>query len=122
MAPRAAVAFGPRATSKIQNMHFDRLAIVGMELSRLSRCNKAWHQPVDVCGIFNTLLCDQDGVYDSTDGNDRLLLGMKGAMSEIDNGPSLSMRGSSGLFTGGAIAVNFERSPVDFRLGSTTTG
>ena len=39
---------------------------------------------MNVCGIFNTLLCDQDGVYDSTDGNDRLLLGMKGTMSEFE--------------------------------------
>ena len=58
--------------------------VLGLELSRLSRNNKDWHQLVDVCGIFNTLLCDQDGVYDSTDGNDRLLLGMKGAMSEFE--------------------------------------
>ena len=58
--------------------------VLGLELSRLSRSNKDWHQLVDVCGIFNTLLCDQDGVYDSADGNDRLLLGMKGAMSEFE--------------------------------------
>ena len=58
--------------------------VLGLELSRLSRSNKDWHQLIDVCGIFNTLLCDQDGVYDSTDGNDRLLLGMKGAMSEYE--------------------------------------
>jgi DNA invertase Pin-like site-specific DNA recombinase len=58
--------------------------VLGLELSRLSRSNKDWHQLVDVCGIFNTLLCDQDGIYDSTDGNDRLLLGMKGAMSEFE--------------------------------------
>jgi len=58
--------------------------VLGLELSRLSRSNKDWHQLVDVCGIFNTLLCDQDGVYDSTDGNDRLLLGMRGAMSEFE--------------------------------------
>ena len=156
-APLVISAFGPRATSKIQGTHFDRLAIVyvrqsspqqvienresrerqyalaqfaqrlgwpaervliidedqgisaktaenrsgfqrlmaevslnhvgivlGLEISRLSRCNKDWHQLVDVCGIFNTLLCDQDGVYDSGDGNDRLLLGMKGAMSEFE--------------------------------------
>ena len=56
--------------------------VLGLELSRLSRSNKDWHQLVDVCGIFNTLLCDQDGVYDASDGNDRLLLGMKGAMYE----------------------------------------
>lgn len=58
--------------------------VLGLELSRLSRSNKDWHQLVDVCGIFNTLLCDQDGIYDSSDGNDRLLLGMKGAMSEFE--------------------------------------
>src|SRR5271156_4692010 len=58
--------------------------VLGLGLSRLSRSNKDWHQLIDVCGIFNTLLCDQDGVYDSTDGNDRLLLGMKGAMSEFE--------------------------------------
>jgi DNA invertase Pin-like site-specific DNA recombinase len=58
--------------------------VLGLELSRLSRSNKDWHQLVDVCGIFNTLLCDQDGVYDSTDSNDRLLLGMRGAMSEFE--------------------------------------
>ena len=54
--------------------------VLGLELSRLSRSNKDWHQLIDVCGIFNTLLCDQDGVYDPLDTNDRLLLGMKGAM------------------------------------------
>jgi transposase-like protein len=58
--------------------------VLGLELSRLSRSNKDWHHLIDVCGIFNVLLCDQDGVYDSTDGNDRLLLGMKCAMSEYE--------------------------------------
>jgi DNA invertase Pin-like site-specific DNA recombinase/transposase-like protein len=58
--------------------------VLGLELSRLSRSNKDWHHLIDVCGIFNTLLCDQDGVYDPLDTNDRLLLGMKGAMSEFE--------------------------------------
>jgi DNA invertase Pin-like site-specific DNA recombinase len=58
--------------------------VLGLELSRISRSNKDWHQLIDVCGIFNALLCDQDGVYDSLDSNDRLLLGMKGAMSEFE--------------------------------------
>ena len=58
--------------------------VLGLELSRLSRSNKDWHHLIDVCGIFNTLLCDQDGVYDSLDSNDRLLLGMKGAMNEYE--------------------------------------
>src|SRR6201992_3006100 len=58
--------------------------VLGLELSRLSRSNKDWHQLIDVCGIFNTLLCDQDGVYDPLDSNDRLLLGMRGARSEFE--------------------------------------
>ncbi len=58
--------------------------ILGLELSRLSRCNKDWHQLTDVCGIFHSLLCDQDGIYDPLDSNDRLLLGMTGAMSEFE--------------------------------------
>jgi DNA invertase Pin-like site-specific DNA recombinase len=58
--------------------------VLGLELSRLSRSNKDWHQLIDVCGIFHTLLCDQDAVYDPLDSNDRLLLGMRGAMSEYE--------------------------------------
>jgi DNA invertase Pin-like site-specific DNA recombinase len=58
--------------------------VLGLELSRLSRSNKDWHQLIDVCGILNTLLCDQDAVYDPLDSNDRLLLGMRGAMSEYE--------------------------------------
>jgi DNA invertase Pin-like site-specific DNA recombinase/transposase-like protein len=58
--------------------------VLGLELSRLSRSNTEWHHLIDVCGIFHTLLCDQDGVYDALDSNDRLLLGMKSAMSEYE--------------------------------------
>jgi DNA invertase Pin-like site-specific DNA recombinase len=58
--------------------------VLGLELSRLSRSNTEWHHLIDVCGIFRTLLCDQDGVYDALDSNDRLLLGMKSAMSEYE--------------------------------------
>jgi DNA invertase Pin-like site-specific DNA recombinase len=58
--------------------------VLGLELSRLSRSNTEWHHLIDVCGIFQTLLCDQDGIYDPLDSNDRLLLGMKSAMSEYE--------------------------------------
>jgi DNA invertase Pin-like site-specific DNA recombinase/DNA-binding transcriptional MerR regulator len=77
-----------------QRMGFQRLMtevslnhvgiVLGLELSRLSRSSKDWHQLIDVCGVFQSLLCDQDGVYDALDSNDRLLLGMKGAMSEFE--------------------------------------
>lgn len=58
--------------------------VLGLELSRLARSCKDWHHLVEVCAVFDTLLYDQDGVYDANDSNDRLLLGMKGAMSEFE--------------------------------------
>jgi DNA invertase Pin-like site-specific DNA recombinase len=58
--------------------------VLGLELSRLARSCRDWHHLVEVCAIFDTLLYDQDGVYDANDSNDRLLLGMKGAMSEFE--------------------------------------
>jgi len=51
--------------------------VLGLETSRLARSNKDWHQLLEVCALFQTLLADQDGVYDPTDYNDRLLLGLK---------------------------------------------
>src|SRR5262245_8965995 len=56
----------------------------GLEMSRLARSNKDWHQLLELCAIFRTLLADQDGLYDPTDYNDRLLLGLKGTMSEAE--------------------------------------
>lgn len=58
--------------------------ILGLETSRLARSNKDWHQLLEVCSIFQTLIADQDGVYDPTQYNDRLLLGLKGTMSEAE--------------------------------------
>ncbi len=58
--------------------------IFGIELSRLARSNKDWHQLIDVCGVFQTLLGDEDAIYDPLDSNDRLLLGMRAAMSEYE--------------------------------------
>ena len=58
--------------------------VLGLELSRLARSCKDWHHLVEVCAVFDTLLYDQDGIYDAHDSNDRLLLGLKGAMSEYE--------------------------------------
>ena len=58
--------------------------ILGLEMSRLARSNKDWHQLLELCALFRTLLADQDGLYDPTDYNDRLLLGLKGTMSEAE--------------------------------------
>jgi DNA invertase Pin-like site-specific DNA recombinase len=58
--------------------------ILGIEMSRLARSCKDWHQLLELCARFRTLLADADGLYDPTDFNDRLLLGLKGTMSEAE--------------------------------------
>jgi DNA invertase Pin-like site-specific DNA recombinase len=58
--------------------------IVGIEMSRLARSNKDWHHLLEMCAIFGTILADEDGLYDPRDPNDRLLLGLKGTMSEYE--------------------------------------
>jgi DNA invertase Pin-like site-specific DNA recombinase len=58
--------------------------ILGLEMSRLARDDDAWHRLLQLCAIFRTLLGDQDGLYDPTDHNDRLLLGIKGIMSAAE--------------------------------------
>ena len=57
--------------------------VLGREMSRLARSSKDWHHLLEVCALFGTLLADQDGVSDPSDPNDRLLLGLKGTMSEV---------------------------------------
>ena len=58
--------------------------ILGLEMSRLARSNKDWHQLLELWAIFRTLLADADGLYDPTDYNDRLLLGLRGMMNEAE--------------------------------------
>lgn len=58
--------------------------ILGVEMSRLARSNKDWHQLLELCALFGTLITDLDGVYDPAQYNDRLLLGLKGTMSEAE--------------------------------------
>jgi DNA invertase Pin-like site-specific DNA recombinase len=55
--------------------------MLGIEMSRLARSCKDWHQLLELCACFRALLADADGLYDPTDFNDRLLLGLKGTMS-----------------------------------------
>jgi len=58
--------------------------ILGVEMSRLARSCKDWYHLLEVCALFRTLIADQDGVYDPSQYNDRLLLGLKGTMSEAE--------------------------------------
>ena len=61
-------------------------AVLSLEASRLARNNRDWHQLVDLCSLTSTLIIDQDGIYDPRQLNDRLLLGLKGTMSEFELG------------------------------------
>ena len=58
--------------------------VMGLEVSRLARNNADWHRLLEICGLTETLILDEDGVYDPKNFNDRLLLGMKGTMSEAE--------------------------------------
>jgi DNA invertase Pin-like site-specific DNA recombinase len=59
-------------------------AVAAREISRFARNNKDWHHLVELCRMFDTLLIDQDVVYDPRRANDRLLLGVKGSLSEYE--------------------------------------
>jgi len=58
--------------------------VMGLEVSRLARNNADWHRLLEICALADTLILDEDGVYDPTAFNDRLLLGLKGTMSEAE--------------------------------------
>jgi DNA invertase Pin-like site-specific DNA recombinase len=58
--------------------------VLGLEVSRLARNNADWHRLLEICAMSATLICDEDGLYDPADFNDRLLLGLKGTMSEAE--------------------------------------
>ena len=61
-------------------------AVFALEASRLARNNRDWHHLVDLCALTETLLIDCDGIYDPRQLNDRLVLGLKGTMSEFELG------------------------------------
>src|SRR5215212_8268191 len=58
--------------------------VLALETSRLARSSADWHQLLDLCALTGTLIADADGVYSPGDFNDRLLLGLKGTMSEAE--------------------------------------
>ena len=58
--------------------------VLGLEVSRLARNSTDWHRLLEICALTNTLILDEDGLYDPADFNDRLLLGMKGTFSEAE--------------------------------------
>ena len=83
-----------RSGSGISRPGFERLlaaicegrvgAVFAIEASRLARNGRDWHTLIEFCGLVNAIILDEDGVYDPRLPNDRLLLGMKGTMSELE--------------------------------------
>jgi DNA invertase Pin-like site-specific DNA recombinase len=58
--------------------------VLGLEVSRLARNSSDWHHLLEMCALTQTLILDEDGLYDPATFNDRLLLGLKGTMSEAE--------------------------------------
>src|SRR5262245_23085638 len=58
--------------------------VLGLEVSRLARNSSDWHQLLEICALTRTLILDEEGLYDPATFNDRLLLGLKGTMSEAE--------------------------------------
>lgn len=85
---------GRSGTGAVERPGFGRLltavcsgsvgAVLALEASRLARNNRDWHHLIDLCAMAGTLVIDHDGVYDPSLLNDRLLLGLKGTMSEFE--------------------------------------
>ena len=85
---------GRSASGQVARAGFERLvaevslgrvgAVAARELSRFARNSRDWQQLIEVCRIVDTLLIDQETVYDSRRSNDRLLLGLKGSMNEYE--------------------------------------
>jgi len=80
--------------SGVRRLGFERLlaaicegrvgAVLTIEVSRLARNGRDWHTLLEFCGIINCLIVDEDSIYDPRLVNDRLVLGMKGTMSEME--------------------------------------
>lgn len=85
---------GQSGTSATHRAGFQRLAadvslgkvgaIFSLEVSRLARSSADWHRLMDLCALSDTLIVDEEGIYDASDFNDRLVLGMKGTMSDAE--------------------------------------
>ena len=85
---------GRSATSVVDREGFQKLVtqvglnragiVLGLEVSRLARNNADWHRLLEICALTDTLILDEDGLYDPSHFNDRLLLGLKGTMSEAE--------------------------------------
>ena len=87
--------------------------ILGIEMSRLARSCKDWYQLLELCAVFQSLLADQDGLYDPRQYNDRLLLGLKGTISEAEL-HIIQQRMSQGRFNKAKRGELFNHPPIGY--------
>ncbi len=86
---------GHSATTTVDREGFQKLVaevslekagiVLGLEVSRLARNSAEWHRLLEICALTDTLILDEDGLYDPRQFNDRLVLGLKGEMSEAES-------------------------------------
>jgi len=84
--------------------------VLAIEASRLARNGRDLHMLIEFCGLVGTILVDEDGIYDPRHPNDRLLLGMKGTMSELElslfrDAPCQCIFSSGGTWPSSTVAV-----------------
>lgn len=87
--------------------------VLGLEVSRLARNSMDWHRLLEICALADTLILDEDGVYDPAHFNDRLLLGLKGTMSEAEL-HVLRARLQGGILNKAQRGELFMRPPMGF--------
>jgi DNA invertase Pin-like site-specific DNA recombinase len=84
------------------------------EVSRLSRLDSDWHRVIELCAVFGTLIADEDGLYDPSDPNDRLVLGLKGTLFSAEL-HIIRARMRGGLLNTGRRGALAQRLPVGYR-------
>ncbi|HET8666398.1 MAG TPA: recombinase family protein [Terriglobales bacterium] len=98
----------------VTEVSMDRAGIVlGLEVSRLARNSMDWHRLLEICALTDTLILDEDGIYDPAHFNDRLLLGLKGTMSEAEL-HVLRARLQGGILNKARRGELFVRPPIGF--------
>ena len=95
--------------------------VMGLEVSRLARNSTDWHRLLEICALTETLILDEDGLYDPAHFNDRLLLGLKGTMSEAEL-HVLRARLRGGIVIGIGAAVTRRPLPHHRAYGSVHGG
>ena len=91
--------------------------VIGLEMSRLARNSKDWGDLFEVCAIFQTLIADEDGVFNPVDPNDRLVLGLKGIIAEIEL-HTMKVRLERGRMNKARRGELFHDVPVGYMLDS----